>query len=541
MRLAAKTRLALVAAALAATCAARAQAPAPGNRADRLEWFRDAGFGLFIHWSVDGQLGGVISHSLVGAAPDYLERYFKELPRTFNPRRFHPEDWAVLAKLAGIRYVVFTTKHHSGFCMFPTATTDFSIAATPFGRDITGEIVRRFREQGIAIGFYFSPDDFHFLYRNGRTIARAPHPGVTPREFPPLFEHDRAQLRELLTRYGRVDVMFLDGPPEGLRELCWELQPETVVTRGAIETPEQYVPGVPLGGAWESNLTMGTEWPYKPAHETYKSGTQLIETLIETRAKGGNLLLNVGPKPDGELPIEQEERLREIALWNFSFGEAIGAVRPWVITNEGNVWYTRSKEGDTVYAFTTRTAWKLGETKRFTLKAVRATERTTVSVLGSTGEVLEYQPDVVPRSKWRQDDEGLHLEVTMAQRLYTDRKWPDPIAIRITHAEPGLTPPEVGDPQAEWDASARTATLRAVVGSLGKASSVEAGFQYRRKVALYEEPEPWGATALVRIEKAGPYAIRVPGLEPGRAYEFRAIVRHPLLEMYGRETPFTPR
>src|SRR5947208_14658456 len=96
-------------------------------------------------------------------------------------------------------------------------------------------------------------------------------------------QHDRAQLRELLTRYGPVDVMFLDGPPEGLRELCWELQPDIVVTRGAIETPEQYVPGVPLGGAWESNLTMGTEWPYKPAHETYKSGTQLIETLIETR------------------------------------------------------------------------------------------------------------------------------------------------------------------------------------------------------------------------------------------------------------------
>jgi alpha-L-fucosidase len=147
----------------------------------------------------------------------------------------------------------------------------------------------------------------------------------------------------------------------------------------------------------------------------------------------------------------------------------------------------------------------------------------------------------VPRSKWRQDGEGLHLEITMAQRLYTDRKWPDPIAIRITHAEPGLTPPEVGEQQAEWDASARTATLRAVVTSLGKAPSVEAGFQYRRKVALYEEPEPWSATALMRLERTGPYAIRVAGLEPGRAYEFRAIVRHPLLEMYGRETPFTPR
>ena len=102
-----------------------------------------------------------------------------------------------------------------------------------------------------------------------------------------------------------------------MRELAWKLQPNTVVTRGAIQTPELYVPGVPLRGAWEANFTMGTAWQYQPQNEEYKTGGRVIDILVETRAKGGNLLLNIGPKPDGELPIEQEERLREVALWMF--------------------------------------------------------------------------------------------------------------------------------------------------------------------------------------------------------------------------------
>ena len=170
---------------------------------------------------------------------------------------------------------------------------------------------------------------------------------------PGLLDFDRAQVRELITNYGPIDIVFFDGPPEGLREVAWDAQPNTVVTRGAMETPEQRLPGVPLDRPWEACVTMGTEWPYRPAQETYKSGTELIEMLIETRAKGGNLLLNVGPKPDGELPIEQEERLREIALWNFVNGESIAGVRPWVVTNEGNVWFTKKKGEDTVYAFIT--------------------------------------------------------------------------------------------------------------------------------------------------------------------------------------------
>jgi alpha-L-fucosidase len=111
----------------------------PGNRPAGVELFRDRGFGLFIHWSVDGPLGGVISHSLVGASPDYVERFFRILPGHFNPVRYRPEEWAELAKLAGFEYVVFTTKHHAGFCMWDTATTPFSVKHTPYARDLTRE------------------------------------------------------------------------------------------------------------------------------------------------------------------------------------------------------------------------------------------------------------------------------------------------------------------------------------------------------------------------------------------------------------------
>jgi alpha-L-fucosidase len=243
-----------------------------------------------------------------------------------------------------------------------------------------------------------------------------------------------------MTRYGPIDIVFLDGPAEGLRELVWQIQPDAVVTRGAIETPEQRLPGVAIDRPWESCITMGTQWQYKPTHEEYKSGTQLIEMLVETRAKGGNLLLNVGPKPDGELAIEQEERLREIALWNFAFGESIASVRPWVVTNEGPVWFTKKKDEDTVYAVLTNVGtWMLGEQRSITLQSVKATDRTQVTVLGQTGEVLEYRPDVDPRPRWRQDDKGLHVTVTMAQRLYNDRRWANPVALKITHAEPGVT------------------------------------------------------------------------------------------------------
>jgi len=504
-----------------------------GNRPERLEWFRDLGFGMFIHWNVDGTLGGVISHSMVGASKDYLERYISELPRLFNPRKYNPDEWAELAKLAGMRYVVFTAKHHAGFCMFETKTTGFNVMNTPYGKDLTKELVAAFRKQGIAIGFYFSPDDFLWLYKNNRPVARAPHPGVTPRENPGLMELDKAQIRELLTNYGKVDIFFIDGPAEGLRELCWEIDPNIVVTRGAIETPEQFIPGLSLDGAWEACLTMGTEWPYKPTNETYKSGQQLIRTLIETRAKGGNLLLNVGPKPDGELPIEQEDRLREVALWMFVNREAIYNARPWVVTNEDGVWFT--KNGDTVYAIVID-EWKYGQPKTLTLKSVAATEKTEISVLGQTGEILEYRPQVNPRASFEQTPVGLKVTAWKAHRLYTNNQWPNPVVIKLTNVRSGVTPPKITTIAARWDAAANVVIVEGRLDDLGKAAAVEVGFQYRvRPEATEFTSRPWTTTALISRAATGEFKQEIRGLEAGQHYQFQAIVKHPLLTLTAKD------
>lgn len=401
------------------------------NKPERLDWFQDLGLGMFIHWGVDAQLGSVISHSMVGASEDYLDRYITELPKTFDPQRFDPEAWARLAKLTHMQYVVFTTKHHSGFCMFDTKTTNFGVMNTPFGQDITRAVVDAFRKQGIAIGFYFSPDDFWMLHKQGHAVSRV-RPEAQPTNNPELMAHNKAQLRELLTNYGAIDVLFLDGEPDGLRELAWELQPEIVVTRGAMETPEQTLPGEPIPGPWEACFTLGTQWQYKPTNETYKSGAELIEMFIETRAKGGNLLLNVGPDPDGQIPFEQERLLRELALWNFINREAVFDTRPWHVTNEDNVWFTQARDGSAVYAIVTGAPWQRGMRHELALKCVAASDASDIEILGQSGEVLEYQPDVVPRAEWRQESGTLRISAMRAQRIYNDSKWPNPITLRIT-------------------------------------------------------------------------------------------------------------
>lgn len=517
-------------------CTLSAQ-PRRTNDAEAVELFRDRGLGLFIHWSIDNPLGGVISHSLVGASPDYVDRFFRILPEHFDPNRFEPERWASLAKLAGFEYVMFTAKHHAGFCMWETGTTPFSIGHTPYGKDLTRQLVDAFRKQGLAIGIYFSPDDFWWLKQHNISINRHVK-GVYPQDIPEFMDYTRRQLRELLTKYGTIDYFFFDGPAEQLTDYAWQLQPKLVITRGVMETPEQYIPGVPLKGAWEGNLTMGTEWPWKPTNEEYKSGTRLIEILIETRAKGGNLLLNIGPKPNGEIPIEQESRLREIALWNFVNGEAVKNVRPWVITNENDVWFTKANNSNTVYAFLTRMhAWKLGDPKTVTLRSVRATPQTQVSVLGQSGEMVEYRPEVKPKTTWKQDGNGLQVTAYRAQRLYTDRRWPNPIVLKITNVEPGLTPPEVLTTGADWSGGA-SANLRGRLASLGNVQQVEVGFQYREKKGgtdLSERTEPW--TDLPGQNRTSPsdFTYTMQGLTAGRVYEYRARVRHPLITMYGEE------
>jgi alpha-L-fucosidase len=517
---------------------AAVQDPSEGslNRKDRLEWFQDQGFGLFIHWNIDCQIGSVISHSLVGASEDFCRRYFEDLPKTFNPRQFQPGDWADLAKLAGIRYVVLTTKHHAGFCLWQTKTTDFNVANTPFRRDIVGEVFDAFRKRGIAAGVYLSPDDFHWLWENKIPIQRGID-AVQPSANPGLLDLDRRQIKELLTKYGPVSMVFFDGQAEGLRELAWQLQPDTVVTRGAIPTPEQNVPGIALPGPWESCITMGHGWGYQPTLEKYKSAGDCIDLLVETRAKGGNLLLNVGPKPDGTLPPEQEERLREIALWMFVNHECIHGVRPWVITHEGDVWFTKAKDADTLYVIVkNRGDWNNGTWKEITLRSVRLTDQTEASVLGQNDSCLEYRPEVIPKTTCHQDSDGLHVRAMQSQRLRDDRYWPNPVVIKLTHVKPAFTPPNVETLEVKPDAAGNAVLCKGALSGPGSSEVVEVAFEYRDITGLdvHDRPNNWTPTKAPGPGRNGEFSSAVKGLVSGHRYEFRAVGRHPVLPVYGK-------
>jgi alpha-L-fucosidase len=504
------------------------------NKADRVEWFRDQGFGLFIHWSVDVQLGVGISHSLVGASDDYVKRFYEDLPKTFDPKQFDPQSWAQLAKVAGVRYMMFTTKHHAGFAMYDTKTTPFNIMNTPFHRDVTAEIYKAFAEQGIANGVYYSPDDFYWLYTNHKEIKRNV-PDVQPINNPGLMKYDLAQVKELLTNYGKIDLIFFDGQADGLREEAWQLQPNIVVTRGALQTPEQYVPGMPLKGAWEANLTMGQAWQYQPQNDPYKSGRELLRLLIQTRAKGGNLLLDVGPKPNGELPIQEEDRLREMGLWMFVNSEAIYSTRPWVITNEGDVWFTKKKNEDTLYAIVDADKpWEFAKWQDIVLHSVKPSPNTEISVLGENGTIVEYQPKVNPKPTWEMKDDGMHIRAMRAQRLQDNHKWPNPVVLRITHVLPSFNAPSVSTIASNEDTTTHAETLQGDLKDMGGSSSLQVGFEYRSLLGedVHARTEPWIPLPLKMVSKTGTFTYEVDTLPPG-LYEFHAIVKHPLITLYG--------
>jgi alpha-L-fucosidase len=403
----------------------------------RNEEFMDWGLGMFVHWSLDSQLGSVISHSMVGASESYLDRYINELPKTFDPKLYNPDEWMEIAKLAGVKYMVLTTKHHNGFCMWNTKTTDFNIMNTPYGKDIVKQYVKACRKYGIKVGFYFSPEDFIFLHGMGETVRRV---GTSGDEKEELTDYNKKQLDELFGKYGDIDVVFFDGgEKEELTQYVHKLQPNCLVTRGEMETPEQKLPKEPIPGPWESCFTLGTQWQFKPTNENYKTGGKLIEMLIETRAKGGNLLINVGPEPSGVIPFEQERVFRELGLWMFINDEAIQGIRPCPVVKEGDVWYTQSKDGKSVYAFLTEftgeNKWKRGERKEILLKELRGTNNTAISILGQNDKVLEYEPDVDVKSRFKQTPNGLEISVVRAQRIYNNRAWPNTIVVKLDNVE----------------------------------------------------------------------------------------------------------
>ncbi len=405
------------------------------NKPEKEQWFTDLGFGMFIHMSMDVQLGMVISHSMVGASEDYLERYINELPKTFNPINFDAEQWVNAAKRAGMKYLVFTTKHHNGYCMFDTKTTDFSIMNSPYGKDITREIVEACREAGLAVGLYFSPDDFYFLYQQGTLISRTRKEALASGN-PELNSYVKKQMKELMTNYGKIDIVFLDGMEQfaktELAKVCWDINPDVVVTRGAIETPEQEIPNSPISSPWEACYTFGDQWQYRPTNENYKTAKDAILKLIDIKTKGGNLLLNFGPDAFGNFPHVQLGALNEISLWMFINQEAFQQTIPHHTIKENNLSFLISKNKKTAYVFINEDNWKLGERKSYIIKTLKVTDKSQISILGHNGKVLEYQKDADVIPKVILTEKGTEISITRSHRIYNDKHWNNPIVVKIT-------------------------------------------------------------------------------------------------------------
>ena len=414
----------------------------PAWLADRLQWFEDLKFGLFMHWGPYSQWGCIESWPLVeedtwGRPDDLkawtdrdrdLERFRRDyfaLNRTFNPTQFDPVPWADAAERAGMKYVAFTTKHHDGFCMFDTRTTDYRITHPdcPFSTDRRANIAKlvfdTFRERGFATSCYFSKSDWHcpWYWAPGRPMPNR-NPNYDTHAEPEIWEQFvrfvYAQIEELMTDYGHMDVLWLDGgqvrPPDQdirmaeIAAMARAHQPGLLVadrTVGGpfenILTPEQEVPDAPLGVTWESCLTMGNSWAYKP-DDQYKSTRTLLHLLTDIVAKGGNLLLNIGPSPAGLFAPEAMQRLTEIGDWMAVNAEAIHSTRPIAPYAEGDIRYTA--KGDSVYAIVQAVGEAATPPPVIRLKGVVPPEGASVRLLG-VPEPLD----------WRLTDSGAEVSL----------------------------------------------------------------------------------------------------------------------------------
>ncbi|MCB0730159.1 MAG: alpha-L-fucosidase [Ignavibacteriae bacterium] len=383
---------------------------------EKLEQWQDLKFGLLMHWGTYSQWGIVESWSICpedygwcerkkGSNPENYFEYKKEyenLQTTFNPTKFDPDKWAKAAKNAGMKYVVFTTKHHDGFSMFDSKYTDYKITSekTPFHTNpkanVTKEIFNSFRNEGLWAGAYFSKPDWNSPYYwdpyfppLDRNVNYDPE--LYPEKWSKFVDFTHNQIMELLTDYGKVDILWLDGgwvaaqkndiegwysrvakrTPSGflksrivnqdikmdeLVEKARKAQPGLIVVDRAVKgknqnylTPENKVPEYALPYPWESCIIAGGGWgwvfnpKYKPSHE-------LVHMLVDIVCKGGNLLLNIGPSPEGLWPDDAYDRLNEIGKWMDVNNEAIYGTRAIAPYKESKICYTNKKNTNTVYA-----------------------------------------------------------------------------------------------------------------------------------------------------------------------------------------------
>lgn len=338
---------------------AEPQIETPAQRAERMRWFEEARFGLFIHWGVysvpAGEWNGKTNYG-----EWFLEQTtmpvseYEKFAQQFNPVKFDAKKWVRLAKDAGMRYIVITSKHHDGFGMFRSDQTDWCIKSTPFQRDPLKELAEACKEAGIKLCFYYSIMDWHHPDWGQRRPWNDKAP-ATPPDMERYVAYMKAELKELLTHYGPIGILWFDGEWEkpwthergvDLYNYVRSLQPSIIINNrvgkarsgmegmdkgderaGDYGTPEQQIPATGFGAGvyWESCMTMNDHWGYNKKDNNWKSAETLIRNLINCASEGGNYLLNIGPTSEGLFPDVSVERLAEIGKWMKVNGEAVYA------------------------------------------------------------------------------------------------------------------------------------------------------------------------------------------------------------------------
>ena len=346
--------------------------PAEENLENR-EWFRDAGFGMFIHWGVYSMLG---DGEWVLTNKNLNEVEYRTLAAGFYPSEFDAQEWVKITKDAGIKYICFTSRHHDGFSMFDTKQSDYNIVkATPFKRDVVKELAEACRKEGLKLFLYYSHIDWHRsdyfpLGRTGRNLGREPEGSWA--DYRAFMD---AQLTELLTQYGPIGGIWFDGwwdkPNEewGLKEqyaLIHRLQPGCLIGNNHHVAPmegedfqmfERDLPGQNTAGysgdatigalPLETCETMNKTWGYNITDKDFKSTKELIHRLVGAAGRNANLLLNVGPRPNGTIPDESVKHLREIGEWMGIYGETIHGTRGGLIPAQD--WGVTTQRGDKLY------------------------------------------------------------------------------------------------------------------------------------------------------------------------------------------------
>jgi alpha-L-fucosidase len=317
-----------------------------GELDPRIAAFRQRKFGMFVHWGPYSQASVEASWPIMEPTPKWpiSEKNYVELARTFNPTAFDPDALVELARSTGQKYMVFTTKHHDGFCMFDSMYTDYKITKSPYGKDIVRMLSDACARHDLPLGFYYSPPDLHHPgFRDTSKPASTNWGGEPQRpEWASYLAYMELQLSELLGRYGPVETIWFDGlhhqeKYDGQRFIDSDDRVQDRLVQG-VPDPDSFQD-------WETCMTINNTWAYNSRDHEFKSARDLIRTAVEVFSRGGNFLLNIGPKPDGTIPSEFRERLGEIGNWMAANGESVYGTMYGPIQGQRG-YRTTAKDGD---------------------------------------------------------------------------------------------------------------------------------------------------------------------------------------------------